>query len=213
MIERMLLIVLIWILNWSNFHAIYLINRSSGVYSGRLVHGRWSDHTLQCNHWWAFSGIGVSAAELWRLWQTSSGLADRSIRPFQGTGLHVCTCELIDMSEIYIHLKNDYKYMYYHLQVAWKCSILKVLNLLILFHYEYLSHTLFQYNYCCIFHTAWHVSIFPANFLCFNGTFTISTLKFVDGIWWPIFWTCGLSGQIQQSDYKIHGNGMAGQPQ
>lgn len=126
MIERMLLIVLIWILNWSNFHAIYLMNRSSGVYSGRLVHGRWSDHTLQCNHWWAFSGIGVSAAELWRLWQTSSGLADRSIRPFQGTGLHVCTCELIDMSEIYIHLKNDYKY--YHLQVAWKCSILKFLT-------------------------------------------------------------------------------------
>lgn len=89
----------------------------------------------------------------------------------------------------------------------------KVLNLLILFHYKYLSHTLFQYNYCCIFHTAWHVSIFPANFLCFKRTFTIFALKFVDGIWWPIFWTCGLSGQIQQSDYKIHGNGMAGQPQ
>lgn len=122
-----------------------------------------------------------------------------------------CLHMWVDMSEIYIHLKNDYKY--YHLQVAWKCSILKVLNLLILFHYKYLSHTQFQYNYCCIFHTAWHVSIFPANFLCFNGTFTISTLKFVDGIWWPIFWTCGLSGQIQQSDYKIHGNGMAGQPQ
>lgn len=100
------------------------MNRSSGVYSGRLVYGRWSDHTLQCNHWWAFSGTGVSATELWRLWQTSSGLANRSIRPFQGTGVHVCTCEsLVKFTSTW---KKDYKY--YHLQVAFKCSNLKFLN-------------------------------------------------------------------------------------
>lgn len=93
------------------------------------------------------------------------------------------------MSEIYIiHLKNNHKY--YHLQMACKWS-----KFLTTWFYN-LSHTLYQYNYC-IFHTTRHVFIFPANILCFNGTFAISTLKFVDGLWWTIFWTCGLSGQIQ----------------
>lgn len=94
MVKRMLLLVLIWILKWLKFSCnSFDLNRSPGVHSGRLVHGRWSDNTLQCNHWWAFSRVGVSATELWRLWQTPSGLADRSIRPFQGTGILVCTCE------------------------------------------------------------------------------------------------------------------------
>lgn len=94
MFKRMLLLALIWILKWSKFSCnSFDLNRSPGVHSGRLVHGRWSDNTLQCDHQWAFSGVGVSATELWRLWQTPSGLADWSIRPFQGTGILVCTCE------------------------------------------------------------------------------------------------------------------------
>lgn len=94
MFKRRLLLALIWILKWLKFScSSFDLNRSPGVHPGRLVHGRWSDNTLQCNHWWAFSGVGVSATELWRLWQTPSGLADRSIWPFQGTGILVCTCE------------------------------------------------------------------------------------------------------------------------
>lgn len=116
MFKRMLLLALIWILKWSKFSCnSFDLNRSPGVHSGRLVHGRWSDNTLQCDHRWAFSGVGVSATELWRLWQTPSGLADWSIRPFQGTGILVCTCESW-VKFILSTWKNNHKY--YHLQMA-----------------------------------------------------------------------------------------------
>lgn len=121
-----------------------------------------------------------------------------------------------EQASLFAHVSHEWN-LYYPLEKQSQIlsftdglQMIKVLNHLIWF-YNF-SHALYQLNYC-IFHTTWHVFIFPSNFWCFNRTFTIFTSKFVDGIWWPIFWTCGLSGQIQQSHYKIHGNGMAGQPQ